>query len=218
MMLTLFLVVLSGFISLDRMLFQQTTVSRPLVVSTLVGLFAGNLETCILIGLVFELISLVELPVGTHVPVDESFGAYSLSLLAASSGISSLGGFLLASVITVGFMFVATATHTGARSLNRRVLDSSKNEEFFPSQRMVRFGLQAGFMRGVLVYNALYGLSYLLFVTLVPYVGLDMSASPYMMLTVLFLVPFLLRFLSTGESRLKYTLFAAGMVGGWLIL
>lgn len=76
------LALLGGVLSLDRVAFLQSLVSRPLPTSALAGLLTGEVELALLAGLYLELFWLSRQPVGSSVPPDETLAALA-SVLAA---------------------------------------------------------------------------------------------------------------------------------------
>lgn len=67
------LIIVGSMLWMDREYAFQIQISRPLVISTVLGLISGNLESALLIGMSLEIISLNAPPVGTYLPYDESF-------------------------------------------------------------------------------------------------------------------------------------------------
>lgn len=65
----------AGIITLDRTALGQFQLSRPVVAAPLLGLFMGNPAEGIVIGLLFELLFLESLPVGSFVPLEALYPA-----------------------------------------------------------------------------------------------------------------------------------------------
>ena len=65
----------TGVISIDRAAFGQFQLSRPVIAAPLLGLLMGCPAEGVLIGLIFELLFLDSLPVGSFVPLEALFPA-----------------------------------------------------------------------------------------------------------------------------------------------
>ncbi len=76
---TFLLSLLGGVLSLDRTAAFQFMVSRPIVVSTVIGLLFRDLTTGLLIGVMTELLWMGELPIGASLPPDETAFAIVVS-------------------------------------------------------------------------------------------------------------------------------------------
>lgn len=76
---TFLLSLLGGVLSLDRTAAFQFMVSRPMVVSTIIGLLFKDLTTGLLIGVLIELLWMGELPIGASLPPDETAFAIMVS-------------------------------------------------------------------------------------------------------------------------------------------
>jgi mannose/fructose/N-acetylgalactosamine-specific phosphotransferase system component IIC len=80
-----------GAISLDRTAAFQTMVSRPLVTAPLVGWMLGNPLMGLAVGVVLELLFIGDLPVGTHIPVNETGLAVVITSVIATA-LDAMGG------------------------------------------------------------------------------------------------------------------------------
>jgi fructoselysine and glucoselysine-specific PTS system IIC component len=67
----------------DWVLVGQFMISRPIVVGPMIGLALGGWQAGLVFGVLFELLSLEEEPVGTTIPINGTVGAGSGVLLAA---------------------------------------------------------------------------------------------------------------------------------------
>ncbi|MEN3013766.1 MAG: PTS sugar transporter subunit IIC [Endomicrobiia bacterium] len=142
---------LAGLIHLDILVFGQFMISRPIVVGGIFGYFLGIPQYGLLIGVLFELLYIIEIPVGIKVPVD-----------ATSSTVFSIVGFeisgcLILSLIFgffIGFLYKYVDMLT--RSLNSVVLswvDTAKNEVVIKRINLLIFyGIIFTYLRTVLFY------------------------------------------------------------------
>ena len=81
-------IIAGALLWLDRVFMLQILVSRPIVMSAILGLVAGDLQLGLLIGASLELIWLNAPPVGAFLPYDESFCtavAIPVGILAGNS-------------------------------------------------------------------------------------------------------------------------------------
>ena len=213
------LIILSGFASLDRVAGLNIMLSRPFVVSGIIGCIFGNLELCLYIGILFELLGMLEVPVGTTVSNDDTFGGYAASLLVATGAVShNVISVLFCMCAAVMMMYPVTLSDKYCRSFNRWLITQSiKNNQLNFESRLIRYGLIVSFLRGVIVYNlatwVIYGLIYV--------VG-DMyhvEYSPYLSLTLLsiFIGGYLVRFFCVNVS-VKIILLISGIAFGWYVL
>ena len=81
----LWLGLLAGVVSLDRVAFLQTMVSRPLVTCALSGWVVGDVSLGLRCGLLLELVWLMDLPVGAWVPPDDTLAALLAVAFAAAA-------------------------------------------------------------------------------------------------------------------------------------
>lgn len=75
-----------GLMSLDRVAFLQSMISRPLPVSAVTGLILGEPVLGLVCGLYMELIWLARLPVGGAVPPDDTLAALASVAAATAFG------------------------------------------------------------------------------------------------------------------------------------
>lgn len=75
----------AGAISIDRAAFGQFQLSRPMVAAPILGLLMGCPTEGVIIGLLFELLFLDSLPVGSFVPLEPLFPAL-LSVVLIGTG------------------------------------------------------------------------------------------------------------------------------------
>ncbi|MCS7230607.1 MAG: PTS sugar transporter subunit IIC [Elusimicrobiota bacterium] len=142
---------LAGLIHLDILVFGQFMISRPIVVGGLLGYLLGIPQYGILIGVLFELLYIVEIPVGVKVPVD-----------ATSSTIFSIVGFQVSKClvlsIVIGFFvgFIYKYIDIISRSVNSIVLswvDTAKDEIVIRRiNLLVLYGIISTYLKTVLFY------------------------------------------------------------------
>lgn len=94
--------VVGGLIGLDRTAFGQFMISQPIVAGPLTGWALGDPTAGVVIGVVLELIWVMDMPVGTFVPADSTVSAVSATAIAA------LGGHGAATLPVIGFSLLLT--------------------------------------------------------------------------------------------------------------
>jgi len=77
--------VLGGLLALDRTALCQTMASRPLVGATTAGYLTGSVALGLLAGALLELVWLMELPVGSSVPPDETLSGVLAAVFAVAA-------------------------------------------------------------------------------------------------------------------------------------
>lgn len=210
---------LSGLASVDRLAGMNIMLSRPIVIAGIVGYMFGAPILCLMIGILFEFVGMVEVPVGTVVTHDDTFAGYAAALLAAIGAASFNAVSLLFCIfITVLTMYPVTLTDKYCRSFNRRLILKNRGghgENF--EGKLIFYGVAVAFFRGVFVYNAAAFMIWLClyFIDKIH----NTEYSPYVSLTVIamFMGGYLVRFLSV-TNMLKLGLLGCGMVFGWFVL
>lgn len=212
------LIIISGFASVDRNAALNIMLSRPVVLSTIIGLLFGNVEMCFMVGVLFELIGLVDVPVGTHVPRDDTFAVYALSLLIGFDQITSVSDILFSLLLIIIFIYPVTFSEKLIRKFNQMLYLKQKKLGILSDklESLLLRGIVISFMRGVIVYNICFLLIAFLLTQLNDYVIINGDHKKYLYFSIIFLSGFLLRFLSF-KSIFKYIVFLTGIFIGWLI-
>lgn len=96
-MVIVLVAVAGGIIGLDRTAAGQFMISQPVVAGPLTGWLLGDPVAGTVIGVVLELLWVLDMPVGTFVPADATIGTVS------ATAIASLGSAGTASLDLVGF-------------------------------------------------------------------------------------------------------------------
>lgn len=125
-------IIVGSLIWLDRVFVFQSMISRPIVLSPVMGLVLGNVHAGLLVGASLELLWLNAPPVGAYLPNDDSFCAIvatPAAVLACSwMNISSAVG--LALVLSLPFSLLGRAVDTHIRTVNQELLpDKMENVE-----------------------------------------------------------------------------------------
>lgn len=211
---------LSGLASVDRLAGMNIMLSRPIVLAGIIGYIFGEPILCLMVGILFEFVGMVEVPVGTVITHDDTFAGYAASALVGMGAASHNAVSLLFCVfITVIIMYPVTQSDKYCRYFNRILiigsLRSGNNKDF--ESTLIYLGLSVAFLRGLIVYNL--GL-FIIWVCLY-YIDKihNTQYSPYVSLTVIamFMGGYLVRFLSV-TNMLKVGLLVSGMIFGWLTL
>jgi len=208
--------VFAGVISVDLAAFGQFQLSRPVVASSLLGLLLGCPAEGVVVGLIFELLFLDSLPVGSFIPDQALFPALTAVVII---GVEQIPGILPAAVIV---SLPSLAANRWADTQWRR-----KNERAFNRAEVyVRLGrsdlaemqhrfalMRAGFFHFVAF---LFSCS-----ILVPVCGIVVKGIPYSaaFLTAAAAVPFLTGLAALSADRVRkrgWIGFAVGLSFGVL--
>jgi len=203
---------------MDRFAAFNLGLSRPIVVSLIIGLLFGHVESCLLIGILSEMIGIVDVPVGTRIPKDDSFIAYAASLLSVLDVLDGLTTYSLGFLLVLVAMVPVTLSCGICRKINKKdLMKHKKSSKGIRSDSLIIRGLTVAFIRGLLVYNIAFMLIYFVMSFLSNVLPIEHNLSSFVGLIVMFLAGFLIRFLS-GSTIIKYSLFACGFVLGWVYL
>lgn len=217
----IFLFFFSGFISIDRLAGLNIMLSRPIIVSGIIGIVFNDIYIALMIGLIFEFIGMLEVPVGTTITHDDTFGGYASSL-AMVLGIINLDAIniLAAILITSLLMYPVTYSDKVFRNINRYLVNKSIMKDIRNNEnKLIALGIILAFLRGVIVYNIGLFIIYL-FMKYFSLIKLDISNlyDPLLALTLIatFMGGYLLRFLIINRLH-KVILLCLGLLAGWFI-
>ena len=122
----IFLFFFSGFISIDRLAGLNIMLSRPIIVSGIIGIVFSDIYAALMIGLIFEFIGMLEVPVGTTITHDDTFGGYASSLAMVLGIVSPDAINILAAIlITSLLMYPVTYSDKAFRNINRYLVNKS---------------------------------------------------------------------------------------------
>ncbi len=110
------LAALGGLAGLDTVSLAQTMVSRPIVAGPLAGLLLGDASTGMLVGMLLEIISLNQLPIGAARYWDTGPAAVA----AAAAAIWSPSGIPASLVLAVGYGVLVAWAGSWSMHLRRR--------------------------------------------------------------------------------------------------
>jgi mannose/fructose/N-acetylgalactosamine-specific phosphotransferase system component IIC len=116
---------------LDRVFLFQLMLSRPIVISPVVGLIMGNVSVGLMVGAALELLWLNAPPVGAYLPEDESFCAAAATPAAVlvSAHLSDASAAGLALLLGLPFAMVGRMLDTRLRTLNQHLLKDKPDED-----------------------------------------------------------------------------------------
>ncbi len=213
-----FLFFLSGVASVDRNAALNLMISRPLIISSIIGLMFGQIFYCIAIGALFELIGLVDIPVGTHIPRDDTFAAYISSLLISLNRINTASDVLIAILLIILFIYPVTFTEKLLRKFNQMLfIRYKKRNHSGDIAPLIYRGILFSFARGVIVYNFVFLILVFLISQLQHLFELNGNIYKAIFLLITFCSGYLVRFLNF-KSFFKYLALALGLFVGWLFL
>jgi PTS system mannose-specific IIC component len=199
--------IIGGLIGLDRTAVGQFMLSEPIVAAPLTGWILDDPVAGIIIGVVLELVWVLDMPIGAFVPADATISAVSATAIAAlgTTGNAPLPliGFCL--ILTTA-MVPATMRADGiARNWNSRLADSVMNATGPDIGRRLKrahlSGLPVFFMKSFVLYllflplglTAAYAFNHLpeqihramsLFVKLLPLLGIALVVRKLSLKTV----------------------------------
>ncbi len=155
---------------LDRVFIFQSMVSRPIILSPILGLILGNVTIGFLIGASLELLWLNAPPVGAYLPNDESFCAAAATptavLASAHMSDAAAAGFALAA--SLPFAVVGRTLDTHIRMLNQDLIHRIPEGRMEPA---LRNAIGKALLRSYLYALAALGISVGLLCTAVVLVG-----------------------------------------------
>lgn len=218
----LFLIIFSGFISIDRCAGLNVMISRPIVVSGIIGIVLGNVYAALMIGLIFEFIGMLEIPVGSTIVHDDTFGGYAGTIALLLGYVKYDAVNILAAIFIISLlMYPVTSSDRLFREINRYFVKKSiKNHESNNENKLILLGIFLAFIRGIIVYNA--GLIIIfIFMNIISKIEVYFNNlySPIVALTIIitFMSGYLLRFLIINKVS-KIFLLALGIIVGWWMI
>lgn len=113
-----------SLIWLDRVFMFQFMISRPIVLSPILGLIMGNFHVGLLTGACLELLWLHAPPVGAYLPNDESFCSIIATPVAIFAGLymNEMSAVGLALVLSIPFSFLGRSVDMHIRTVNQELL------------------------------------------------------------------------------------------------
>ena len=212
-----FAVLYAGVISVDRFAAFNVMLSRPIVISMIMGLLLGNSIECFYVGIIFEAIGLVDVPFGTRVPKEDSFGAFAGCSLISFLPQAHEPNYVLLFLLILLMMYPVTLSLYITRAFNKALyVRQQKNGRIYPLRLLVT-GFCFSYMRGAIFYTLGTFLIYHIYMFLHGNRGTEMNFFVYSLMLFAFLSGYVLRFLS-AKTYLKYAFFALGLFIGWVVL
>jgi PTS system mannose-specific IIC component len=209
--------VFAGIVSVDRFAAFNLMLSRPLVVAFVLGFIFNAPRECFFIGLVFEAIGLIDVPFGTRIPKEDTFGTFAACTLFAILPLHSSNEYVLGLLLAILMMFPVTMTCGIARTINMKLfLRQQRRGRVYPG-RLLFYGVMVAFFRGVVVYSLGTFLIYLIYNHIEGHLDSNVNLFLFALMVFVFLSGYILRFL-TVQSYLKYAVFSLGLLTGWLVL
>jgi mannose/fructose/N-acetylgalactosamine-specific phosphotransferase system component IIC len=163
-------VMVGALLWLDRVFVFQSMISRPIILSPILGLIMGNVTIGLMIGASLELLWLNAPPVGAYLPNDESFCAAAAAptavLASAHMSDAAAAGFALAA--SLPFAVVGRTLDTHIRTLNQDLINRIPQGQM---ERTVRNAIGRALVRGYLYALVTLGISVGLLCTTIVLVG-----------------------------------------------
>ncbi|BAI80521.1 conserved hypothetical protein [Deferribacter desulfuricans SSM1] len=221
MMKYFLMLLISGLISVDRNSALNLMISRPIFIAMFIGLLFGNFYTIFLVGILFELIGLIDLPVGTHIPRDDSFMTYVACLVLTYINVDNVYKLFILITLVIIFSFPVTFTDLIVRKINQNIYLKNRVKGYnFPISKVISWGVILSFFRGVIIYNAIFFLVYYIYTQIVSInikFSFDKDLNSFLILIICFASGYLIRFLSF-KSVVKYLIFTLGIIMGWFLI
>ncbi|WP_041223633.1 PTS sugar transporter subunit IIC [Deferribacter desulfuricans] len=215
------MLLISGLISVDRNSALNLMISRPIFIAMFIGLLFGNFYTIFLVGILFELIGLIDLPVGTHIPRDDSFMTYVACLVLTYINVDNVYKLFILITLVIIFSFPVTFTDLIVRKINQNIYLKNRVKGYnFPISKVISWGVILSFFRGVIIYNAIFFLVYYIYTQIVSInikFSFDKDLNSFLILIICFASGYLIRFLSF-KSVVKYLIFTLGIIMGWFLI
>lgn len=218
----IFILIFSGLISVDRVAGLNIMISRPIVISGILGLVFGNLSASLMMGLVFEFIGLLEVPVGATITHDDSFGGYASSL-AVLLGLIHMDAFsILVSIFIISIlMYPVTYSDKLFRKLNNYIMQKNiQKHKYDNDNKLIMIGIWHSFVRGIIIYNLGFLVVYIIiyFFNKLNFNSLNID-NPVIALTIIaaFMGGYIIRFLIVNRLY-QIIILALGILTGWVLI
>jgi len=210
-------VLYAGVISVDRFAAFNLMLSRPIVISFVLGLLFGNTIECFYVGIIFEAIGLVDVPFGTRIPKEDSFGAFAACCLLTLLPCDHLPQYILIFLLVLLMMYPVTMTLHITRSFNKALyVRQQKRGRIYPL-RLLMLGMGFSFLRGVVFYSLGTYLVLQIYYLIHGHIDYHLNFYLFCLMIFVFLTGYILRFLS-ARTYFKYAVFMLGLLTGWVIL
>jgi len=211
------LIIFSGLISVDSRAAFHLMVSRPLFISLVIGILTSNVYLCLLAGIMIEIYGSIDVPVGTKVPKDDTFFAYVLSLLIGFGILNSPTDFITGVLLCIIFIYPVTFLEQVVRKINLTMYESFMKKNLLNPGGLLFRSFMLSFLKGAVAYNiAFFVISFIL-----TQLELDFEifgeTYQYVTIVIMFLVGYIIRFLSF-KSLYKYIVLLVGLTVGWFIV
>lgn len=210
-------VLYAGVISVDRFAAFNLMLSRPIVISFILGLLFGNTVECFYVGLIFEVLGLVDVPFGTRVPREDSFGAFASCSLLTLLPCDHLPQYMLVVMLVLLMMYPVTMTLYITRSFNKALYVRQQQRGRIYPLRLLMLGMLFSFTRGVVFYSLGTFLVFHFYNFIHGHINSHMNFYLFFLMVFVFLTGYILRFLS-AKTYMKYAVFVLGLFVGWAML
>jgi len=216
LLLILLASVFAGIISIDRAAFGQFQLSRPVVAAPLLGLFLGYFTEGVVIGLVFELLFLDSLPVGSFIPNQALFPAL-LAVVMVGTG-QAQGALPTAIVVSLPSLIADRWADMRWMRGNEKIFNKAEVYVRLGRSDLAEMQHRLGILKAGVYHFAAFFFSCVL---LVPVFGIAVSKIPGLpgLLAVAAAVPFLTGLAALSANRLQnrgWIGFAVGLSFGVL--
>lgn len=143
----------AGFWAMERVVAINFLLSRPVVVASVIGLVTGNIKICLLGGVFFEIMGLMDVPVGTKIPKDDTFASFSYCITMSYGNFNApVEAALFCIVVSYLVMFPVSAGAVFIRWVNKKLYEIYKDE--LVEGKLIFLGVALSFVMGAVIYSA----------------------------------------------------------------
>lgn len=211
----LILFLFSGIISIDRNNALNIMISRPFIISIFFYLIFYSNPVILVMGIIFEIYGLTDVPVGTHISKDDTFAAYASCLTSLHSNIDTSIKFIALILFTIILMYFVTNFDLYSKKINRILYNRAESKDNFRPKKLIFIGILVAFFKGVIIYN----LGALLLIGIINNITIvsDRNIGIYACILITVVMAYFMDFFEIFGHK-KYFFILLGFLCGWFVL